>query len=87
MRYELGLRPEKVQWTEWVAAYEKKINQALDHLERCATDVAAPIPSFPDIGTACALGYLDLSICPLEVAGRTPRGWQVPMRRSPDALI
>lgn len=59
VRYELGLRPEAVQWTEWVAAYEKKINQGLDYLEQCTTVVAAPIPSLADIGTACALGYLD----------------------------
>jgi len=59
VRYEVGLRPEAVQWTEWVVAYEKKINQALDYLEQCATGIATPIPSIADIGTACALGYLD----------------------------
>ncbi|MDR6890673.1 MULTISPECIES: glutathione S-transferase N-terminal domain-containing protein [Variovorax] len=66
VRYEIGLRPEAVQWKEWVAAYEKKITQALDFLERSAANVATPMPSLADIGMACALGYLDFRFAHLN---------------------
>jgi glutathione S-transferase len=72
-RYELGLRPRAVQWDEWVAAYEKKITQALDFLERSAAEMATPIPSIADIGTACALGYLDFRFAHLQWRQGHPR--------------
>ncbi|WP_431113089.1 glutathione S-transferase N-terminal domain-containing protein [Variovorax paradoxus] len=73
VRYEVGLRPQAVQWKEWVAAYEKKIVQALDFLEQSAAGVATPIPSLADIGTACALGYLDFRFAHLEWRQGRPR--------------
>jgi glutathione S-transferase len=66
VRYELGLRPQSVQWKEWVAAYEKKIIQALDFLEQSPAGAETPIPSVADIGVACALGYLDFRFAHLD---------------------
>lgn len=57
-RYETFLRPNEFQWSDWIEAQTAKYNQALDQLEREASDFGDSV----DIGTiavACALGYLD----------------------------
>jgi len=56
-RYETFLRPEALRWDAWTQGQLTKVDQALDHLEKHAGDLAAF-----DVGTiavGCALGYLD----------------------------
>jgi len=65
-RYEVALRPEAFQWREWVAAYEKKVVLALDHLENTAAAIRPDMLCLADITTACALGYLDFRFAHLN---------------------
>lgn len=57
-RYETFLRPEALQWREWIDAQLGKVRRALDQLE-----AAAPAPGCaPDIGAIAAgvaCGYVD----------------------------
>lgn len=66
IRYEVALRPESLHWRDWVSAYEKKVFQALDHLENASPRIKADVLSLADIGTACALGYLDFRFAHLN---------------------
>ncbi len=58
LRYETGLRPESLQWDEWIARQNERISAVLDDLEANwqseLTDVHVG-----SIGVAVALGYLD----------------------------
>jgi glutathione S-transferase len=55
-RYETGVRPKELQWSDWVDGQMRKVRGALDALED------ERLEGRFDIGTitiACALGYLD----------------------------
>jgi glutathione S-transferase len=62
-RYE-GMRPEELQWEDWLWRQRRKIGRALDTIERDAEAKILPAPDGPlligDIAVGCALGYLDL---------------------------
>ena len=58
LRYETNLRPDNLQWDEWVSGQMGKIDDALAEME----SDAASYGDRADIGTisvACALAYLD----------------------------
>lgn len=70
-RYELG-RPVALQWSEWIQGQIRKIEDALDELERRVDTLEGRV----DIGTltlACALGYLDLRYAELAWRVRCPK--------------
>ncbi len=59
MRYEVALRPEDKQSSEWLEAQWAKIARSLDALEsRWMGHLAGPL-CMGQIATGCALGYLD----------------------------
>ncbi|WP_442954409.1 glutathione S-transferase family protein [Pararhodobacter sp.] len=59
MRYEVALRPEERQSSEWLEAQWAKIARSLDALEsRWMGHLAGPL-CMGQIATGCALGYLD----------------------------
>lgn len=57
-RYELAARPEALRWKDWIEGQKRKVFGGLDALE---AEVGAWGDEFGivQIGTACALGYLD----------------------------
>ena len=59
LRYETGLKEERFQDPNWIAARRQRIVQALDAMESAAPDADAG-PSQGTIAWAAALGYLDL---------------------------
>ncbi len=68
MTYEMRLRPEEKQWTDWLDAHWGKITNALDMLEAEADDISARPIDMGQIALASALGYLDLR--------HDARGWR-----------
>jgi glutathione S-transferase len=56
--YEGRYRPEDKRVEAWVGMQQKKINQALDHLEP-APPAFDGTPDYGHVTLACALGYLD----------------------------
>lgn len=59
MRYEVALRPQDKQSSEWLDAQWSKITRSLDALEsRWMGHLAGPL-CMGQIATGCALGYLD----------------------------
>lgn len=56
--YEGRYRPEDKRVEAWVAMQQKKIDQALDHLEPAPPAIAGT-PDYGHVTLACALGYLD----------------------------
>ncbi len=59
LRYETGLKEERFQDPNWIAARRQRIVHALDAMENTAPDAEAG-PSQGTIAWAAALGYLDL---------------------------
>ena len=57
-RYEAALRPQELQWADWVAGQKAKWQAGLDLLERDAAALAGE-PTIGAITAACALGWLD----------------------------
>ena len=60
MAYEWRLRPENLQYSDWVEGQWRKIDQALDVLNtRWMPFLQSPL-NMGQIAVACSLGYLDL---------------------------
>ncbi|MEL6690138.1 MAG: glutathione S-transferase [Pseudomonadota bacterium] len=60
MAYELRLRPEEKQSSEWVEAQWAKVARALDAIEaRWMSHLYGPLDA-SHIAVGCALGYIDL---------------------------
>lgn len=59
-RYERFLRPVEKQWDDWLQAQEEKIRRGLADLEAAHMAELASVFDVAAIGTACALGYIDL---------------------------
>ena len=57
-RYEKAIRPEELQWRDWVDGQMRKVRQGLDALEAKAGELAGPL-TIGTIAAGCALGYLD----------------------------
>ena len=58
VRYETAMRPEELQWQNWIDHQQEKISRSLDALEsRCRS--FADSPTIGEVSVACALGYLD----------------------------
>ena len=59
-RYETALRPQPLQWPDWVAGQWEKVTRSLDAAEARWTGHLAGPPCIGQIALGCALGYLDL---------------------------
>ncbi|MCP4982662.1 MAG: glutathione S-transferase [Gammaproteobacteria bacterium] len=58
LRYETAIRPQELQWQNWIDHQNEKIERALDALEkRCAQFESTPL--IGEITIACVLGYRD----------------------------
>ncbi len=57
-RYEAVLRPQQLQWADWIAGQKGKWQAGLDLLEQDAAALAGE-PTIGSITAACALGWLD----------------------------
>lgn len=69
-RYETALRPEPLQWPDWVGAQLSKVKDAIDRMENSDLDGRV------DIGTvsfACGLGYLDFRYADLDWRAGHPK--------------
>jgi glutathione S-transferase len=55
-RYELAIRPQEKQWSDWLAGQGKKITQGLDLAEN--ETLSGPI-DLGQIAIACAIGWLE----------------------------
>ena len=55
-RYELAIRPQEKQWSDWLAGQGKKITQGLDLAEN--ENLGGPI-NLGQIAIACAIGWLE----------------------------
>ncbi|MEM1199624.1 MAG: glutathione S-transferase [Pseudomonadota bacterium] len=58
LRYETGLRPEALQWDQWIDRQRERIGAVLDDLNSNWQDELASV-HVGSIGVAVALGYLD----------------------------
>lgn len=57
-RYEIAVRPEEKQWQGWLAGQKRKVDGALDQMEREAAGLGDAV-TLGTIAFGCALGYLD----------------------------
>lgn len=57
-RYESMLRPQELQWTDWIAGQKGKWHAGLDLLEQNAGELDGE-PTIGSIAVGCALGWLD----------------------------
>ena len=55
-RYELAIRPQEKQWSDWIAGQTKKITQGLDLAE---TETLGGPLNLGQIAIACAIGWLE----------------------------
>ena len=55
-RYELAIRPQEKQWSDWLAGQAKKITQGLDLAE--TENLGGPL-NLGQIAIACAIGWLE----------------------------
>ena len=71
-RYETAVRPEALRWSDWIEGQKRKIFGGLSVLE---TEVDGWADDFDigQVGTACALGYLDFRFADWEWRSRHPR--------------
>ncbi len=58
LRYETGLRPEALQWDQWINRQRERIGIVLDDLNANWQDDLSAV-HVGSIGVAAALGYLD----------------------------
>lgn len=59
IRYETFLRPEELQWSQWLDNQQEKIERALTKFEVSASTGELQAFDIASISIACALGYLD----------------------------
>lgn len=57
-RYEMAVRPQNLQWEDWIAGQRRKIEGGLAALERSHAGWGERF-RIGQIGAACVLGYLD----------------------------
>lgn len=71
-RYELAVRPQPLQWTEWLQGQQAKIDGGLDALEQ---EVGSWGRGFGigQITAACVLGYLDFRFAEKNWRATRPR--------------
>ncbi|MBV8536912.1 MAG: glutathione S-transferase N-terminal domain-containing protein [Alphaproteobacteria bacterium] len=55
-RYELAIRPQEKQWSDWLAGQGKKVTQGLDLAEN--ENLGGPL-NLGQIAIACAIGWLE----------------------------
>ena len=60
-RYETAMRPQGLQWTEWMARTEKRINAAMDDMDRNWQAELADVTA-GSIAAAVALSYIDFRL-------------------------
>lgn len=66
VRYELALRPEKYQWSEWVDGQMAKVEAGLGALENTYSSDLKKGVTIGSIAAACALSYLDFRFPQLD---------------------
>jgi glutathione S-transferase len=75
-RYETAVRPQVLQWDDWIAGQRRKIDGGLQALER---EHGAWNDRFGigQIGAACVLGYLDFRFPNIDWRASSPglKGW------------
>ncbi|HZS81241.1 MAG TPA: glutathione S-transferase [Stellaceae bacterium] len=69
-RYETAVRPQALQWADWIEGQMRKVRGGLDALERETLDGPFDIGR---ITIACALGYLDFRYPDEGWRGSRPR--------------
>jgi glutathione S-transferase len=57
-RYETAVRPQELQWRDWIDGQKRKIHHGLDSLEANIGELSGPL-TIGTVAVACALGYLD----------------------------
>lgn len=57
-RYETAVRPQNLQWADWVAGQKRKVMGGIDALEQAATGWGDTF-QIGQISAACVAGYLD----------------------------
>ena len=57
-RYETAVRPQELQWRDWIDGQTRKIRHGLDSLEANIGELSGPL-TIGTVAVACALGYLD----------------------------
>ncbi|MEB5932788.1 glutathione S-transferase [Pseudomonas mosselii] len=87
-RYETFLRPADKQWDGWVQAQGEKIRRSLASLEREHLPEIASGFDIAAIGTACALGYLDLRQPEFDWRGLYPglAAWYAEVAKRPSMM-
>jgi glutathione S-transferase len=60
-RYEIGVRPKGLQWTDWMTRTVTRINASLDDLETNWMDTLSGV-NVGAIAVAVSLGYLDFRL-------------------------
>jgi glutathione S-transferase len=64
-RYETGVRPQGLQWKDWVARTELRINTAMDDMDKNWKVELADV-SAGSIAAAVALSYIDFRLAALK---------------------
>lgn len=65
MRYESAVRPQALQWADWVAGQLGKVRSGLDALEQACPGWGSRF-SIGELTAACVLGYLDFRFPDVE---------------------
>jgi glutathione S-transferase len=83
-RYETAVRPEKLRWSDWIEGQKRKIFGGLAVLER-EVDTWSGDFDIGQVGTACALGYLDFRFADWNWRSEHPRlaAWYERIARRP----
>jgi glutathione S-transferase len=71
-RYETAVRPEALRWKDWIEGQKRKVFGGLAALEGEAGAWGEEF-GIAQIGTACALGYLDFRFADWEWRSKHPR--------------
>lgn len=75
-RYELVMRPQDRQWTDWLEGQLTKVDAAVARLDETVEALAGPL-TIGQIAAGCALGYLDFRFAHRPWREQHPRlaGW------------
>ncbi len=76
VRYELAIRPQALQWPEWISGQLAKVGNTLDQLEREAADLEGPL-NIGHIAVASACTWLEFRNVLPDARKTRPRlfGW------------
>ncbi len=58
LRYEIALRPEQLQWQNWIEQQNLRIKRSISELES-QQPLFAENPTIGEVAVTCALSYLD----------------------------